>query len=141
MSGYGTQQMPTLRMSAHRGRPSAFPRIAPPGMMAEFSDEPPYHRRTICLRRPSMLSARTSKIAIKVMPTGSRVAAARTARRLNCRSRSSLVLNMADRRASWAAAYRAAPHFADPAKPPAGELFTQKGRRAGPGNKKNLLYR
>ena len=59
-----------------------------------------------------MLSARTSKIAIKVMPTGSRVAAARTARRLNCRSRSSLVLNMADRRASWAAAYRAAPHFA-----------------------------
>ena len=102
---------------------------------------PHYDRRTICLLRPSMLNARTAKIAIKVMPAGSRVAAASTARRLNCRSRSSLVLNMADRRASWAAAYRAPPTSPIWAKPPAGELFTQKGRRAEPGNKKNLLYR
>ena len=41
--------------------------------------------------------ARTAHTAIKAMPTASRVAATSTARRLNCRSRSSLVLNMADR--------------------------------------------
>ena len=53
---------------------------------------------------PSMLNARTVQTAIKAMPTASRVAATSTARRLNCRSRSSLVLNMADRRTSGAAA-------------------------------------
>ena len=79
---------------------------------------------------PSMSNARTAKTAIKAMPTASKVAAASTAKRLNCRSRSSLVLNMADRRASRAAA------TADPAKVPAGQGFTQNGRRAEPGNKK-----
>ena len=40
-----------------------------------------------------MLNARTAKTAIKAMPTASRVAAASTAKRLNCRSRSSLLLS------------------------------------------------
>jgi hypothetical protein len=44
-----------------------------------------------------MSNACTAQSAIKAMPTASRVAAAITARRLNCRRRSSLVLNMANR--------------------------------------------
>ena len=47
---------------------------------------------------PSMLYARTAQTVIKAMPIASRVVATSIAKRLNCRSRSSLVLNMADRR-------------------------------------------
>jgi hypothetical protein len=63
----------------------------------QCDEHPDYDRGTIRLRRPEHVECPQRPDRIKARPTASRVAVASTARRLNCRRRSSLVLNMADR--------------------------------------------